>query len=107
MSRPLTKAARAALPAELVKHGLCAFCETLMDEDCERWCPRAIALALLADLDAKDAALEPFIPADIALAAFEDGRLVIMKLSDDTSSFALASFPFRVLRRAAEALGGE
>jgi len=64
-------------------------------------------LALLADLDAKDAALEPFIPADIALAAFEDGRLVIMKLSDDTSSFALASFPFRVLRRAAEALGGE
>ena len=64
-------------------------------------------LALLADLDAKDAALEPFIPADIALAAFEDGRLVIMKLSDDTSGFALASFPFRVLRRAAEALGGE
>ena len=63
--------------------------------------------ALLADLDAKDAALEPFIPADIALAAFEDGRLVIMKLSDDTSGFALASFPFRVLRRAAEALGGE
>ena len=62
---------------------------------------------LLADLDAKDAALEPFIPADIALAAFEDGRLVIMKLSDDTSGFALASFPFRVLRRAAEALGGE
>ena len=64
-------------------------------------------LALLDDLDAKDAALEPFIPADIALAAFEDGRLVIMKLSDDTSGFALASFPFRVLRRAAEALGGE
>jgi hypothetical protein len=40
------------LRRDLLKHGVCEFCHTLMDAECEPGCPRAIALALCDDYDA-------------------------------------------------------
>ena len=40
-------ALRAGIKRIARKDGVCEACDTLMDEDCKPWCPRAMARALL------------------------------------------------------------